>query len=228
MAYRNEYKIEINKADLLELRPRLKTVLKPDVNAPNGKYKIRSLYFDTQEDSALMEKIDGHNNREKYRIRYYNDNPEFIRLEKKSKIKGLSKKESVVLIKEQALNILNGNFNFIKETVKPLLHDFYPKVKTKGLKPKSIVDYVREPYVFKAGNVRVTLDSDIRVSAYNPLSDANVFFDPDSPTIPVSSGEILLEVKWDEYLPDIVKDVIQLKGRSPAAFSKYALSRSFY
>ena len=220
--YRHELKQEISHADLLVLRQRLKAVMQKDPYAIDGKYKIRSLYFDNPNDKALREKIDGVNKREKFRIRYYNDNTSLIHLEKKSKINGLCMKESARLTKEQALRIANGEYDWLIDCDSPLLKELYLKMKQTGLRPKTIVDYIREPFVFAPGNVRVTLDYNIRTG----LSSTD-FLNPSCVTVPVANAPIILEIKWDAYLPDIIKDAVQLNSGRIGAFSKYAASRMY-
>lgn len=90
--YRHEWKHVLNTVDLLILRQRLRAVMESDPHAVDGRYQIRSLYFDNEEDKALREKIDGVNMREKFRIRLYNCNAAVIHLEKKSKRNGLGTK----------------------------------------------------------------------------------------------------------------------------------------
>lgn len=162
MKYRHEWKHEISRGDMLALRQRLSAVAKQDVHAIGGKYLIRSLYFDNASDKALREKIDGVNRREKFRIRYYNGDTSVIRLEKKSKIDGLCSKESVPLSSEQAQSIVCGRYNWMMDSNEPLIQELYSKIMSQGLRPKTIVDYTREPFVFAPGNVRVTLDYNIR------------------------------------------------------------------
>ena len=216
MKYRHECKFEINYSDLLALRARLQAVAKRDAHATNGAYEIRSLYFDDGNDTALKEKVNGVNRREKFRIRYYDKDTDFIKLEKKSKINNLTQKTSARISKEQVQAILDGNYG----TKDPLLEEFYCKLKAKSLRPKTIVEYTREPFVFPYGNVRVTLDYNIRTNAtcYN-------FLNPVTAVIPVKDAPMILEVKWDEYLPDIIKDVIRMDSHSQGAFSKYAACR---
>ena len=187
-----------------------------------GYYKIRSLYFDSLTDKALREKQDGVNEREKFRIRYYEHDTSFLRLEKKSKMNGLCQKAWIPIHASEAEQILIGDIQWMKEDARELVRELYLKMKTKGLQPKTIVDYTRDAYVFPAGNVRITLDYDIRTG----LQSVD-FLNPDIPTIPVSGSPILLEVKWDEYLPDIIRDAVQLPGRRAAAFSKYAACRTY-
>ena len=222
MDFRHEWKHEINYGDMLVLRHRLSAVMQRDVNAVDGKYFIRSLYFDNTADKALREKLDGVNNREKFRIRYYNHDPSLIHLEKKSKHNGLGRKESAELTAAEAQSIVEGNWEWMKNTDRPLVQELCAKMRSQGLRPRTIVDYVREPFVYAPGNVRVTLDYDIRTG----LRSVD-FLNPNCVTIPVGDAPIILEVKWDAFLPGIIRDIVQLEGRHTSAFSKYAICRIY-
>lgn len=196
--------------------------MKRDEHTIDGIYQIRSLYFDNLSDKALREKIDGVNAREKFRIRYYNNDTSFIVLEKKSKINGLCAKESCQITKEEAEKIVDGNIKWLSKSEKTLCRELYFKMVSQGLKPKTIVDYTREPFVFKPGNIRVTIDYNIRTGEYR-----TDFLNSKTLTIPAGTSPIILEVKWDEYLPDIIRDVVTIPGRSVSAFSKYAQCRIY-
>lgn len=222
MKFRNEWKHEINLSDMMTLRARLLTVAKPEEHGINGTYHIRSPYFDDLFDTALREKINGVNIREKFRIRYYNDDTSFIRLEKKSKINGLCNKLQAQIGITEVGRIISGDIEWMRSDQRPLIQELYLKMKDKGLRPKTIVDYTREAYVFPAGNVRITMDYDIRTG----LQSVD-FLDPLSITVPAGDLPIILEVKWDEYLPDVIRDAVQLEGRYAAAFSKYAACRIY-
>ena len=222
MKYRHEWKHEISYGDMLVLRQRLSAVMKRDKHAIGGKYLIRSLYFDNASDKALREKVDGVNVREKFRIRYYNNNTSFIHLEKKSKVNGLCLKDSTVLSFEQAQAIANGDYGFMVNSGVPLIQELYSKMMSHGLRPKTIVDYTREPFVFAPGNVRVTLDYNIRTGM-----NCTDFLNPNCVTVPAGDAPIILEVKWDEYLPDIIRDAVQLPNCRVGAFSKYAVCRIY-
>lgn len=222
MKFRHEFKHEISEFDYLLLQTRLSTTIYRDSNGDNGKYKIRSLYFDNVYDTALREKVDGVNRREKFRIRNYNDNTEFIRLEKKSKINGLCNKVSARITAEEVDKIIKGDIEFMANHKEQLIRELYMKMTTKGLRPKTIVDYTREAFTFPAGNVRITLDYDIRTG----LSCCD-FLDGDCVTIPAGDKVIILEVKWDEYLPEFVRDMVQLGDKQSSAFSKYAACRIY-
>lgn len=222
MQFRHEVKHEISNLDMLILRQRLKAVMKPDCHAVNGQYKIRSLYFDNLDDKALREKLDGVNIREKYRLRMYNNDPSIIHLERKFKHGGLGYKETAYLTPEQALAIVAGDISFMAASTEEVILGFYTRIRNEGLKAKVIVDYIREPFVYAPGNVRVTLDYDIRTGM-----SCTDFLNPGCVTVPIKDSPCILEVKWDNYLPDVIRDVIQLDGRRSAAFSKYAASRMY-
>lgn len=222
MKYRHEWKHEITYGDVLVLRQRLSAVMKQDIHAVDGRYFIRSLYFDNAADKALQEKIDGVNVREKFRIRYYNNDPSVIHLEKKSKVNGLCKKESTLLTRKQAQAIVDGEYAWMADSGVVLIQELYSKMMSQGLRPKTIVDYTREPFVYAAGNVRVTLDYDIRTGL-----GCTDFLNPECVTVAAGESPIILEVKWDEYLPDIIRDVVQLDNRRVGAFSKYAACRIY-
>ena len=222
MELRHEWKHEISFMDLLVIRQRLSAVAKRDVHAVNGKYFIRSLYFDNYEDKALREKLNGISRREKFRIRFYNNDTSVIHLEKKSKIGGLGNKQSADLTAEEAQWIVDGKLSWMLHSNRPLVQELYVKMTTEGLRPKTIVDYVREPFTYGPGNVRVTLDYDIR-TGLNCVD----FLNPDCPTVPAGDDKIILEVKWDEFLPEIIRDAVQLDNRRVGAFSKYAACRIY-
>lgn len=222
MDYRHEWKHELCYLDLLTIRQRLREIMEPDPHAIGGKYRIRSLYFDNLFDKALREKLDGVNLREKFRIRYYNGDLSLINLEKKSKRGGLGTKYSAELTSEQAQDIVNGSLDWMRLSGTPLVQELYCKMRYQGLRPKTIVDYTREPFIYAPGNVRVTFDYDIRTG----LSSTD-FLNPDCPTIPAGNAPILLEVKWDAYLPSVIRDAVQTPGRHAAAFSKYAQCRIY-
>ena len=222
MDFRHEWKIEINFSDMIAIRQRLRAVAKTDAHAIDGQYWIRSLYFDNLADKALREKIDGVNIREKFRIRYYNGDTSLIHLEKKSKLNGLCSKQSTVLTAAEAQAIVDGDLNWMIGSGQPLVQELYAKMQSQGLRPKTIVDYTREPFVYGPGNVRVTLDYDIRTG----LQCTN-FLKPDCVTVPAGDAPIILEIKWDEFLPDIIRDAVQLNGRRAGAFSKYAACRVY-
>lgn len=220
--FRHEWKHEINACDSVMIQQRLNAVAKKDPHANGGTYKIRSLYFDNLYDKALREKIDGVNCREKFRIRCYNDDFSFINLEKKSKMNGLCSKESAPLTAEEVGKITTGDTAWMRDSGIPLIEELYSKMNSQGLKGMTIVDYTRIPYIYGPGNVRVTLDFDIRTGL-----GSKDFLNPDCVTVPAGDAPIILEVKWDAYLPDVIRDAVQLESRRVSAFSKYAQCRVY-
>lgn len=222
MDYRHEVKHEIDRADLTVLRQRLRAVARIDEHAANGRYQIRSLYFDDSRDTALREKIDGVSRREKFRIRYYNGDTSLIHLEKKSKLNGLGNKQTAVLTLQEAQALADGDMGWMLSHPHGLVRELYAKMRLYGLRPKTIVDYTREPFFYAPGNVRVTLDYDIRTGL-----GCTDFLNPCCVTVPAGDAPILLEVKWDSFLPDIIRDALQLPGRRAFAFSKYAQCRIY-
>ena len=222
MHFRHEWKYEINYMDFLTLRMRLAAVMQRDSHAVDGKYEIRSLYFDTPSDRALREKLDGVNQREKFRIRLYNYDTSVIFLEKKSKWNNLCSKESTELTEEEVQRLLRGEIMWMKNTDRVLCRELYDKMVGQGLRPKTIVDYTREPFVLAPGNVRVTLDYAIHTGL-----QCTDFLNPQAVTVPAGEDGILLEVKWDEYLPDIIREAVSLESRRAGAFSKYAQCRIY-
>lgn len=145
-----------------------------------------------------------------------------IHLEKKSKLAGLGNKQSANLTAEEAQRIVDGDIEWMLQAKQPLIQELYSKMQTQQLCPKTIVDYVREPFVYAPGNVRVTLDYDIRTGL-----GCTDFLNPDCPTVSAGDSPIILEVKWDEFLPDIIRSAVQLEGRRVTAFSKYAQCRIY-
>ena len=221
MKLRHEVKHTVSYADRLVLESRLSVVMKPDSHVrTDGTTFIRSLYFDTPYDACLREKQDGVNGRDKYRIRYYDNDPSCMKLEKKSKRGELTGKVFCMITENEARRILAGDILWMLADGRPLIRELYTQMRTRLLAPKTIVDYTRRPFVYDAGNVRVTLDYGIRTCTA-PME----FLNPGAVTIPGTFGTAVLEVKWDEYLPHIIRDAVNLKGVLRGPFSKYELSR---
>lgn len=222
MQLRHEVKHEISQLDKLLLRSRLGAVMLPDSHAPQGQYEVRSLYFDTPEDRALREKLDGVSVREKYRIRFYNHDPSVIHLERKCKRGSLGYKETAALTAAEAQAIVDGDIDWMAGSGNEVILGLYARMRSEGLAPRVIVDYTREPFVFAPGNVRVTLDDNIRTALR-----CTALLDPDCVTVPVPDSPCILEVKWDSFLPDVIRHAVQLDDRHAAAYSKYAACRMY-
>lgn len=225
--FRHELKYSISYFEYLELSKLLKTIMQSDKHTnQDGRYKIRSIYFDNFNDKALHEKIDGVARREKFRIRYYNDNFSFLTLEKKIKHNNLCLKCSAVITEDECRKILNNDISFMIFHKESLVQELYFKMKSQLLKPRVLVSYIREPYTYKFGNVRITFDFQIRTSLYH-----NVFLEKSvndiSATDTEINNQIIMEVKFDDYLPEVIAHLIQTDTTRIQAFSKYGVCRRF-
>lgn len=222
--YRHELKYTIGIAEYEAIKRRVGTVMKTDSHTDSsGRYAIHSIYFDNFNDKALREKINGVQKREKFRIRYYNEDLSHISLEKKMKNNSLCMKLSAPLTADECKKIINGDTEFMREHNSELVRELYCKMKAQLLRPRVRVSYIREPYVFAPGNVRVTFDFNIRTSLCS-----RDFFEPVTDISPMESpSELVMEVKYDAFLPDIIRMLIQTEGVRESAFSKYGVSRRF-
>lgn len=223
--YRHELKYSVDQADYLALRRRLLTVMARDPHAgADGLYAIRSVYFDNYRDKALREKADGVQRREKFRIRYYNDDFSFITLEKKIKHNDLCMKVDAEISKEEYRNILEEPGLWMTEHKESLVRELYCKMRIQQLKPRVLVSYTREPFIYGPGNVRVTFDSDIRTSLFQRSFENGPEADISATEHP---GDRILEVKYDAFLPDIIRCLLQTGNLRQQAFSKYGACRRY-
>ena len=304
--WRHEWKYELDLSQAAAIRSRIQAVMEPDTNAgESGRYLIRSLYFDNWSGGALHRNLAGVSPREKFRFRFYNGDTSFIRLEKKVKRNNLGTKYEERVSQAEVRRILFGHTSWLpggqqdgegerirgrsmkeeeREALEhPLLLELYSKMRMSNLVPMVIVEYMREPFCFDAGNVRVTFDYDLRVGleveeflnpSYMPLSAERPYGRHQEFTdcafgweeaegktrrsraawmqnrgcpvhilmlrgsitgtesmipefLPVSTGPIIMEVKWDHFLPDIIRDAVQMPGLPSQAFSKYVQCRAF-
>ena len=221
---RHELKYLITPAELSVLRGVLKPITQFDPNGDeNNEYIIRSLYFDTINDDALMEKIAGVGNRKKYRIRIYNFSDRVIKLECKSKYGDLISKQSVSIPRDLAEQLIAGDPEGLQRMRHPLLHDVYREMRTRLLRPAVIVDYVREAYLHPAQEVRITFDKQLRTGLYS-----TDIFNPSLPTYPVFDDPVeVLEVKYDEFLPAHLQTVLSGITAQRSAISKYTHCRRY-
>ncbi|WP_409347079.1 polyphosphate polymerase domain-containing protein [Paenibacillus sp. MBLB4367] len=222
--YRHELKYYMNHHQYQIIRQQLKHLLKRDRNADAaGDYHIRSLYFDDIDNKALHEKLGGVRDREKYRMRIYNFSDKVIHLEKKIKKNDYIAKVKERLTREMADAILAGDYEVLNVPEKPLLYEVYREMKSRLLRPKVIVDYIREAYISYAGNVRITFDKQLRTG----LNSVDIF-NPELSTIHAYDNNfIVFEVKYDEFLPEYIRTAIQAEGLIRQSNSKYVICRKF-
>ena len=221
MDYRVENKYLVSDADIAVLEARLKTVLEPDAHQVGSCYEIRSVYFDDLQDNGMLENDAGLDCRRKYRIRIYDPSAEVIHLEIKEKASGLTKKMSCSLTREECDRILVGSVSLGFDNRAPL-NKLLLQMHCCKMEPKAIIAYERTAYVHPTGNVRITFDKNIMVSGY-----CDEFFEERvsglTPLLP--AGMHVLEVKYDELLPDHIAQQLEISKLRQTAFSKYYLGR---
>lgn len=217
--YRHEWKYLINWGEKEMMTSRMAPILKRDENAINGIYMIRSLYFDDYWSSAYDEKDAGVLERKKYRIRIYNYQDKVIKLERKKKYDSYIFKESAGITRDEFEKILAGDYEFLLQSPKSLLREFYIECVCNGLRPRTIVDYEREPWIMDTGTVRITFDMNVRAAV-----GSFDIFDSELPCLSViDPGKLVLEVKYTELLPKIVQDILPPEAAEFVAVSKYVL-----
>ena len=220
--YRNELKFIISPSIAEILKMSLSTIMDIDTNSiyKDNTYKIRSLYFDNDSSDSYYEKLDGVLYREKYRIRYYNDDDTFIRLERKVKDNNMTSKDQMSISREICDKIVNEELDEIEGT--GLLEEFLNDMKRKHLKPSVIVDYTRLAFTYPISDIRITFDSKIKSGRYE-----YGLFDIEFPTYEVINDEnIVLEVKFNEVLPEAISIILSTVPMYREAVSKFALCRS--
>lgn len=221
MKYRVEQKYIITEEQKAYLKYKLEQIMEYDKYSQNGSYTIRSLYFDDMYDSYLEANEAGDDFREKYRIRTYNNDKEKIYLEIKGKELGYTRKEKEQLEMQECLDLIERKEWKWKESDGKVKRKLYALMMMKRMQPVQIVEYDRIPFVEKRGNVRVTLDTHIVGS-----SETAAFFEDVLPAIPLlPTGQHILEVKYDEFLPDYIKQILNKVHVTKTAFSKYYYAR---
>lgn len=217
--YRHEYKFLISDVSAELLKRRLPAIMGRDPYAgPSGQYTIRSLYFDDRDYTAYDEKLTGISDRVKYRIRYYNYDTRVIRLEKKEKHGGLTRKTGKSITLADALHLQSCAGGACPDTEGGLVTELGCRIAC-GLKPAILVDYDRTPFVCSAGQTRITLDENIRTRPYCPELLAS-----EKAMVPVlEEGQVVLEVKFNDFLPGYLSDALADIPKVNLAISKYVL-----
>lgn len=221
---RNELKHAISKAEYYVLRTKLLHFMQCDPNSgPNGRYLIRSTYFDNVDNKILNEKKEGFLNRDKYRVRIYGLNDHIINLERKSKRNNLTFKSKCKIRREEYEKIRAGHIQWMENDDRNLIRDLYIEMVHHLIKLQTTVDYEREALLYPYGNVRITFDMKVQSSLRN-----TDMFNKQLPMVDVLEPNlVILEVKYDEYLPEVIKLLLQLSDTRQEAYSKYQLSRMY-
>lgn len=223
LTLRHELKYYINYRDYTVLRAGLKSLMDTDENGDTkGQYHIRSLYFDDNEETALFEKMAGNENRCKYRIRIYNFSDKVIRFEKKIKVGQYITKKAIGLTRSEYDDIMRGRYAFLLRRSEPFAHELYTQFAL-GLAPRVVVDYLREAYTMRFDQIRLTFDMELKSG-----KPGNIF-DPNLSVMPMfEQGVMVLEVKFNHYLPDYVQALLEeLSNAVRVSISKYVICRKY-
>lgn len=222
--YRHEYKYLCDAMQNAVLKTRIRALLKPDEHTlKEASYRIRSLYFDTPQDSCYYDNESGIGERDKYRIRIYNEDTDYIVLEKKSKSRQMTRKQSCRIDEAICRRLMTGQSIRISNDMPDEEKKLLSELQTKSMRPVVIVEYQRYPFVESNGNVRITFDENICSS-----NEIFRFLEKRISVRPVlEKGMSVLEIKWDEFIPDYIKNQMQLNSLQWSSFSKYYLCRKY-
>lgn len=221
---RHEMKFGITYVDYQIIKQKIKYImtLDPHANA-RGTYHIRSCYFDNFDNKVMTEKKEGFYSRDKYRVRIYNQTDHVIHLERKSKRNNQTYKSKCKISKQEFEKLRVNDYTWMEQDDRQLIQDLYKDIKLYQLKPCSVVDYEREAYLYPYGNVRITFDHKVQSSLRN-----TDMFNKKLPMVDVlEPNEVILEVKYDDYLPSMIKMLLQGIHTQHEAYSKYQLSRMY-
>lgn len=217
--YRNELKFFMNTHQKNTLTNKLGHLCQRDgFGDKDGGYLVSSLYFDDYIQSALIDKLSGIKDRKKFRVRVYNHQPNVIKLERKIKRGNLFEKSHLKISKEEYDILLNGDAGFLREKENIVAQDFYLNYQTRNMRPKVVVEYHREAFIYKYGMVRITCDYSLKAGVFHQdLFSTGVMI----PAVP--REQIILEVKYSGYLPDVIRDIIQTNNLQWQSSSKYVM-----
>lgn len=220
---RHELKILISYGEYLAISSRMGALLEHDSHSGDDGYFIRSLYLDDNGDSAYYDKLNGIGDRKKYRIRSYNFDSGYITLECKEKRGQYVHKTSAVLSVSEYEAIRDGDFSVLGSREESVCREVYAAARSKGLHNSVIVDYSRDPYVYPASNVRITFDRELHAAGFECFD----IFDKGLVSVPVfMNNSVILEVKYDDHLPEMIRSVIPSFVGTPLSVSKYCLCRN--
>jgi len=225
-SFRHELKYYIHYHEYHILRNKLKAILERDhYSDKNGNYHVRSLYFDDAYNSCLFEKLSGVERRKKFRIRIYNLSDKTIKLECKRKVGSLIAKDVIHISRDEYESLLKGEYDFLKKSSGFLYHDFYRSLKHNLYRPIVIVDYIREAFVapFNLSRIRINFDKELQTGV-----NKTDLFDKHLTTMNlVERPRVILEIKYESFLPEHLKQVLQVGAADRCAISKYTIGRSY-
>ncbi len=215
--FRHEWKYLLSEKEAKLLKDRLMPFLNIDSHVKGDGYEIRSLYFDDLKNTAYIQKLMGVYSRKKWRIRIYDYSDKKIALERKIKKGNYIFKESADLTRSEFEMIMDNDHEFLLEREENLCKEFYTECMCSLLRPKVIVDYKRLPLVMEEGTVRITFDTEVAAA----LGGFDIF-DKTLVKLPAQDPDkVILEVKYTEFLPQLIKELLPPGGHEFVAFSKY-------
>lgn len=219
---RQEKKFLLSLPQTYALGHRLSQVMTEDIHNQNGGYSIRSLYFDTLDNTDYLGKENGIELRRKIRLRCYSPDAAFAQLEMKQKQGPYQKKRSLRIPREDARQLIDGNYSVLLRQQDPFAAECFALLQMHGYRPRSVVEYRRRAFVARENNIRVTLDSCI--SATESCLD---LFSPTLTQAMVTDPALaILEVKYNGFLLSYIKDLLQSCSVSETSASKYGMSRA--
>lgn len=219
---RHEHKYYLHAYDFMSIRQRISSLLPLDPHSVNPEgYGIRSLYFDHPTDHALYDKVNGVFSREKFRIRIYNGKDDSINLERKSKFGNYVHKESVPMTRAQYDSVLQGEYSAVDGSSQALMRDFYLALVHQGYRPVTIVDYLREAYIYSHGDVRITFDKRLAagVNSVDLFDPALILTETLDPALTI------LEIKYNEFLAEDIRLAASPAASNRSSISKYVICR---
>jgi hypothetical protein len=217
--YRNELKFLINAHQKNVMSDKLKKLCQRDpYSDDNGGYLVSSLYFDDYNQSALLDKLVGIRDRKKFRIRVYNYQPDVIKLERKIKREYVTEKSHVQISKEEYDTLVGGDASYLKQKDDAVAKEFYLHYQTKKLRPSVVVEYRREAFMYKYGDVRITFDYFLKAGIFQKDLFSNGYM-----ISAIPYGQIILEVKFTGYFPDVIRNIVQINNLQWQSISKYVI-----
>lgn len=219
---RKELKYTLSTKEAEELKGKLSSVMQEDSHNRQEGYRVRSLYFDTLSDGDFEDKVDGYDKRQKIRLRIYGFQNQMVKLELKEKENGFQRKRSLSIDREEAEQMIRGEYDFLLEKREPFAHYIYAFMRTRCYQPKCIVEYDRMAYCVDTNDIRITFDMNLRATE----ADMSLF-DENLPLYPVADrAEVTMEVKYNLFLFSHIKNIIKISDRMQVSNSKYCRART--
>ncbi|MDR2744167.1 MAG: polyphosphate polymerase domain-containing protein [Desulfovibrio sp.] len=212
--FRYERKYHLTESDAMLVRQRVSYFLTPDRHT-EGSYQVSSVYFDDAHNTSLHQKRNGVFLRDKWRLRYYNNSLRLIHLERKRKRGELARKEQTLVTEEQYTELCRADMRCAARQESPVWKAFYTRHLLGRMRPVVVVDYDREAFSYAPGNVRLTFDTNLRAAM--PGSGYSVAVD--------TGGLLILELKYDSFLPAVVAGLLSGVQFTQLAISKYVMAR---